>query len=149
MENKVNREINSLRTNYSKELKKVSDSKKWSFVLGDTYESNGFISLKLIWLVCFKLIWSCKHRIWCYNVWFRKYVKLIWLCISGLKQILQLQKTSKVYKQPSRGVLVKTCSKNMQQICRRTLVPKSDWAISGGWGRGGWGYFPRDLTKLC
>ena len=33
----------------------------------------------------FKLIWSCKHRIWYYNFWFRKCVKLIWLCISDLR----------------------------------------------------------------
>ena len=46
-------------------------------------KSNRLISLKLIWSVYFKLIWSCKHRIWCYNFRFRKCVKLIWPFISG------------------------------------------------------------------
>ena len=30
-------------------------------------------------------------------------------------------------KQPSRGVLGRRCSENMQQICRRTPMPKDDW----------------------
>ena len=33
----------------------------------------------------------------------------------------------KVKKQPSRGVLIKRCSENMQQICRRTPIPKCDF----------------------
>ena len=76
----MNRRINSLWKFNSKELKKISDSKSRA-ALDDTYESNGFISLKLLWLVWFNFIyamWSCKHRIWCYNVWVRKCVKLIW-----------------------------------------------------------------------
>ena len=36
--------------------------------LDDTYESNESISLELIWLVCFKLMRSYKHRIQCYSV---------------------------------------------------------------------------------
>ena len=31
-------------------------------------------------------------------------------------------------KQPSRGVLIKRCSENMQQIYRRTLMPKSNFS---------------------
>ena len=32
-----------------------------------------------------------------------------------------------VQKQPSRGVLKKSCSENMQQIHRRTIIPKCDF----------------------
>ena len=32
----------------------------------------------------------------------------------------------KIQKQPSRGVLIKRCSENMQQIYRRTPMPKCD-----------------------
>ena len=35
-------------------------------------------------------------------------------------------KSSDVEKQPSRGVLMKRCSENMQQIYRRTLMSKCD-----------------------
>ena len=42
----VNGKINSLRTVYSKELNKFSDSKKSGAALNDTYESP--VSLKLI-----------------------------------------------------------------------------------------------------
>ena len=40
--------------------------------LDDTYESNESISLELIWLVCFKLMRSYKHRIQCYSVLIQK-----------------------------------------------------------------------------
>ena len=68
-EKEVNGKINSLRTLYSNELKKFSDSQKSGAGLDDTYKPK---------LVCFKLIWSCKYRIWCYHFWFRKRFKLIW-----------------------------------------------------------------------
>ena len=78
--------INSLPTYYSDELKKFSGTKKVELSWMTPTLRNMPISLKLVWLVCFKLIWSCKHRIRYYNFWFRKCVnliKLVWLCISG------------------------------------------------------------------
>ena len=51
--------ISSPRTFYFEELKKILDSKNGS--CSWWHESNGPISFKLIWLVCFKLMWSCKY----------------------------------------------------------------------------------------
>ena len=46
----------------------------------------------------------------------------------GEKYLFRLsRKTWNVQKQPSRGVLSKRCSDNMQQIYRRTLMPKCDF----------------------
>ena len=90
--------INNLRTFYSKELKNFQTAKSGA-PLDNTYESNGSISLKLTWLVCFKLMWSCKHHIWCYNVWFWRCAKSIWPCISNFRhnsvcysKVLKIQK---------------------------------------------------------
>ena len=79
-EKEANGKINSLRTFYTlTNSKKFSDSqKKWSWVGWHQRVEMGPFLLKLIWLVCFKLIWSCKHRIWYYHFWFRKCVRLIW-----------------------------------------------------------------------
>ena len=79
-EKELNEKINSLRTFYTlTNSKKFSDSQKKVELGCMTPKSgNGSASLELIWLVCFKLIWSCKHRIWDYHFWFRKSVKLIW-----------------------------------------------------------------------
>ena len=49
-------------------------------------------------------MWLCKHRIWCYNVWFRKCVKLIWPCITGLTQ-LKLKKLQQFLKKISAHLL--------------------------------------------
>ena len=49
-----------------------------------------------------------------------------------------LRKVSYNQKQPSRGVLRKRCSENMQQIYRRTLIPKWDFnkvALQLYWNR--------------
>ena len=88
LEKEVNGKINSHQTFYSNELKKFSDSKKSGAGLDDTCESK-WAHFFEIWLVCFKLISLCKHRVWCYIFWFRKCVKLIWPCISGLKLLLR------------------------------------------------------------
>ena len=42
-------------------------------------------------------------------------------------QKIRLVKRSNTQKQPLRGVLRKKCSKNMQQMYRRTPIPKSDF----------------------
>ena len=84
----MNGKINSHQTFYSNELKKSSDSKKSGAGLDDTCESK-WAHFFEIWLVCFKLISLCKHRVWCYIFWFRKCVKLIWPCISGLKVTIE------------------------------------------------------------
>ena len=39
----------------------------------------------------------------------------------------QITEESDVQKQPSRGVLMQRCSENMQQIYRRTSMPKYDF----------------------
>ena len=60
----VNGNINSLRTFYSKELKKNSDSKKSGAALDDTYSCIGWVEwahfFEIDLIICFKLIWSCK-----------------------------------------------------------------------------------------
>ena len=84
LEKEVNRKINSLWTFYSKELKKnFRQQEVESQWMTPLTQINGSISLELIWLVCFKLVWLCKHQIGCYSNWFRKCVKLIWPGISG------------------------------------------------------------------
>ena len=77
---------NCLRTLYSKDLKKFLDSKKVQLRSITPASRNGLYSLKVILLVCLELIWLCKHRIWCYNFWFRKSVKIIWslMIFSGM-----------------------------------------------------------------
>ena len=79
LEKKVNGKINITNSYYFKK-KNFRQRKKVELGWITTTSRNGPISLKLIW---FKLIWSCKHRIWYYNFWFRIYAKLIWPCISG------------------------------------------------------------------
>ena len=43
------------------------------------------------------------------------------------ERLLQKSSKSSIIKQPSRGVLRKRCSVNMQQLCRRTPMPKCDF----------------------
>ena len=107
--------------------------------MGDIYESNGSIYLKLIWLVCFKLMWLCKHRIWCYNVWFRKCVKLIWPCISGLTQL----KLKKLHSWKKYLLIYLNCkywqilSKKdcHEKILINFYLQKSSWIF---WGHSNW-----------
>ena len=56
LEREVKGTINSVRIFYSNEVKEFSDHKKVELGRMTTASRNGPISLKLIWLVCFKLI---------------------------------------------------------------------------------------------
>ena len=52
--------------------------------------------------------------------------------------MLVLAKTNNIRKQRSKGALRKNCSDNMQQICRRTPIPKCDFnkvALQPYWNR--------------
>ena len=46
----------------------------------------------------------------------------LWVIVTNTTSDKKLE----AQKQPSRGVLTKMCSENMQQIYRRTLMPKCD-----------------------
>ena len=72
------KQSSDIRIFYSNKLKNIFRQQKNGTGLDDANESKWPISLKPIWLVCFKLIWSCKHRIWYCHFWFRKCVKSIW-----------------------------------------------------------------------
>ena len=52
---------------------------------------------------------------------------LITILVKPLDKNAEHEFSWHVQKQPSRGVLKKTCSKNMQQIYRRTPMPKCDF----------------------
>ena len=49
------------------------------------------------------------------------------MCFKQLFNSIELASTLIIQNQPSRDVLRKRCSKNMQQIYRRTLMPKWDF----------------------
>ena len=55
------------------------------------------------------------------------YIKAIYFTNSNMKTQCWFLLKSNIQKQPSRGVPRKKCSENMQQIYRRTLIPKSDF----------------------
>ena len=50
-----------------------------------------------------------------------------WDSIFSFIQITIVVKVTNIQKQPSRGVLRKSCSENMQEIYRRTPMPKCDF----------------------
>ena len=49
------------------------------------------------------------------------------MCFKQLFNSIELASTLIIQNQPSRDVLRKRCYKNMQQIYRRTLMPKWDF----------------------
>ena len=55
---------------------------------------------------------------------------------------------TKIQKQPSKGVLEKKCSKNMQQIYRRTPIPKCTlvWVFSYKFAAYGWDTFFKNIS---
>ena len=55
------------------------------------------------------------------------YIKAIYFTNSNMKTQCWFLLKSNIQKQPSRGVPRKKCSENMQQIYRRTLIPKCDF----------------------
>ena len=50
-----------------------------------------------------------------------------WDSIFSFIKITIVVKVTNIQKQPSRGVLRKSCSENMQEIYRRTPMPKCDF----------------------
>ena len=52
------------------------------------------------------------------------------MCFKQLLNSIQLASTLIIQNQPSRVVLRKRCSKNMQQIYRRTPMPKCDFKVT-------------------
>ena len=68
-----------------------------------------------------------------YNFVKNKLCLTYWWCNDGLSKQMDIFltysffKCSNFQKQPSRGVLRKRCSENMQQIYRRTPMPKCDF----------------------
>ena len=64
-----------------------------------------------------------KHK--CLNVWIRTFFGSLFsrICLD----MIQSKPEKKCQKQPSRGVHRKNCSKNVQQIYRRTPMPKYDF----------------------
>ena len=69
-----------------------------------------------------KILW---HR--CFPVNFAKFLRTLFLQRTSGSLILNLEVRWKLKRQPSRGILIKRCSKNILQIYRRTLIPKCDF----------------------
>ena len=85
---------------------------------------NSFELLSVLAFFVFDLRFvACYYCLKSIFIWF--YVLLHNLIVLGLNLILnRLRQIFTVQKQPSRGVLKQRCSENMQQIYRRTPMPK-------------------------
>ena len=53
--------------------------------------------------------------------------KKFYKTVADIQRVLEICKMRNLQKQPPRGVLEKRCSENMQQIYRRTPMPKCDF----------------------
>ena len=75
-----------------------------------------------------ELIHLAKQKLWKKLFWQHKYniEKDKMAKINNINNINNIKQTT-YQNQPSRGVLKKRCSENMQQIYRRTPMPKCDF----------------------
>ena len=76
-------------------------------------------------IVILKIFWKLQGRYSWYISLFKE--KLYCTCFLGMFRTFLLKHLWKVQKQPFKGVLLKRCSENMQQIYRRTPMPKCDF----------------------